>query len=210
MERIHRIAFGLDECASFITSFASGLSEGSEFGVDCDHKDVYFTEDAFNRNVFDENMPIPMLINLIDLNDSERNDLITKLSEGLKTEGQKLSRYLEFAKPFLEFEHHDKDYQVTKGGLIVARYQEIVPASLNSISLSDWATHDIGLNVEMYFALSNANHQRFTRQFRPHIFERIPEYGRLKEPEKKLIGEFVASIKSDDPVTAMELEALIQ
>ena len=207
MERIHRFAYGLNECGSFIYALAHGLSEGK---VDCDHKDVYFREEAFKRKEFDKNLPIPMLVNLINLEEAEREDLIAKLSEGLKKEGQRVSKYLEFSQPFIEFESHDRDYQVTKDGLVIVSYKDMVSDSLHPIPLSDWAIHDTGIDREMYWALSSANHQRFFRKFCPWFFEQNPKYAQLKEQDKKLVGEFAKRIKAEDPVNSKELEELIK
>ena len=207
MNELEKIAYKANECSSFLHSAISSLTNHSS---EIDHVDAYFERSKLEQANPDNIALVPLLVNVIDLSSKSASKVVNLLPKFINQDKWRFNNLLTHLKPFIHFgaDSVDKVYIITQNGLVQGSYNSIVSSSQTAIQIPDWLRDQN--SIDLYHALSTANHKIFTKRFNPELINNNPKYGSFYRPEQpSLVRKYIDEIRSQEPLRAQELEGLL-
>lgn len=207
MNELEKIAYKANECSSFLSSAISSLTNHSS-GID--HVDAYFKRSTLGQANPNNMALVPLLVNVIDLSKSSISKVKKNLPKIISEDSWRFDNLLNQLKPFINFEagSFDKVYIVTQNGLVQDSYNSVVGSFQTAIPVPDWLRNQN--SIDLYHALSTANHKIFTQRFNPDLLKDNPKYGSFYRTEQPLlVRKYIDEIRSQEPLRAQELEGLL-
>lgn len=207
MNKLEKIGYKANECSTFLSSAMKSLTRGQ---LDIDHLDAYFKKGPTKWVEAEILVPVPLLINVVGIQQRSINKIVEELPEIIQDNRWRFDNLLEHLIPFVCFNStfgKEVHYSITSKGLEERSYNSIVSEKHIPIPVPDWL--DIN-DLDIYHALSTANHKIFTKRFNPELLKNNPKYGSFYKPEQHLlVKKYVEEIRNEEPLRAQELEELL-
>lgn len=210
MENIKRLFYDADEAGQFVYSVMHGITEGK---AGCDGKSLYLDGGAYNWIKSTKPFPVPLFMNIIDLEAEDQRKVLSELPRILQGDSERVRQYLKTLTPFFNFSDSETNHVITENGIIVKPTKEILtPSQVSLDAHAGWYNEDIRALVDMdtYMAVKAGNHRRFFKRFCPWYFGQMPGYAPLTSTQKQLIGKFAEEIKDSNPISSKELTDLVK